>query len=92
MNLLFWGLTVSVFGKILLAVGILKAHGQISHEHRIDAKVLKTFQTEKILTLTGLFLMLLGYAMEVYFYGFITSILTCSATECAASVASMLSQ
>jgi len=47
MNLLFWGLTTGVIGKVLLVVGILKAHGQITHEHRIDAKVLRTFHTEK---------------------------------------------
>jgi len=72
-----------------LVVGILKAHGQITHEHRIDAKVLRTFHTEKILTLLGLFLIVLGYAMEIYFYGF-TPLLTCVGSECAA--AAILSQ
>ncbi len=89
MNLLFWGLTTGVIGKVLLVVGILKAHGQITHEHRIDAKVLRTFHTEKILTLLGLFLIVLGYAMEIYFYGF-TPLLTCVGSECAA--AAILSQ
>jgi len=89
MNLLFWGLTTGVIGKVLLVVGILKAHGQIAHEHRIDAKVLQTFHTEKILTLLGLFLIVIGYAMEIYFYGF-TPMLTCVGSECAA--AAILSQ
>ena len=89
MNLLFGGLTTGVIGKVLLVVGILKAHGQITHEHRIDAKVLRTFHTEKILTLLGLFLIVLGYAMEIYFYGF-TPLLTCVGSECAA--AAILSQ
>jgi hypothetical protein len=91
MNLLFWGLTTGVIGKVLLVVGILKAHGEISHEHRIDAKVLKTFQTEKWLSLGGLFLIVVGYAFEIYFYGF-TPLLTCIGDECASAAALILSQ
>jgi hypothetical protein len=91
MSVLFWGLTVSVVGKILLGVGILKAHGQISHEHRIDQKVLKTFQTERWLTLLGLALMVFGYALEIYFYGF-TQLLTCTGGDCAVAASALLSQ
>lgn len=89
MNLLFWGLTLSVIGKILLAIGILKAHGEIAHEHRIDERVLRTFKTERWLTIIGLFLIVIGYAMEIYFYGF-TPLLTCDAGECAASIGALL--
>jgi len=89
MNLLFWGLTTSIVGKVLLAIGILKAHGVISHEHRIDAKVLKSFKLERVLTIVGLFLMVLGYAMEIYFYGF-TPLLTCSGADCAGAVGATL--
>ena len=91
MNFLFWGLTISVIGKVFLVVGILKAHGVISHEHRIDQKVLKSFQTEHTLTLIGLALIVIGYTMEIYFYGF-TVLLTCSGNECAAAVGTILSQ
>lgn len=91
MNLLFWGLTISVIGKVLLAVGILKAHGEISHEHRIDEKVLQTFKVERWLTIIGLFLIVAGYAMEIYFYGF-TPLLTCFGEECSAAASVILSQ
>lgn len=91
MNLLFWGMTVGVTGKILLGVGILKAHGEISHEHRIDARVLKSFKTERILTLLGLFLIVVGYSMEVYFFG-LTPFLTCEGGDCAAALGTLLSQ
>lgn len=92
MNLLFWGLTVGMVGKVLLAVGVLKAHSEISHEHRIDAKVLKTFKLELWITLVGLFLIILGYGLEVYFYGFTTPLLTCTHGECAAALGNTLSQ
>lgn len=82
MNFLFWGLTISVIGKVLLAAGVLIAHSGIAHEMRIDNAVLKSFKVERILTLTGIILIVLGYLMEIYFYGFATSFLTCFGTEC----------
>lgn len=91
MNLLFWGLTTGIIGKVLLVVGVLKAHGEIAHEHRIDAKVLKTFKTERWLTILGLFLMVIGYGMEIYFYGF-TPLLTCEGAQCGAAIGSLFTQ
>ena len=91
MNLLFWGLTVSMIGKVLLAVGVLVAHSQIAHEHRIDAKVLKTFRTEMWITLAGLALILLGYGMEIYFYNYDTPLFTCDGSECQEAAAAILS-
>ena len=91
MNILFWGLTISVLGKVLLVIGILKAHGEITHEHRIDAKVLKTFETERLLTILGLLLIVIGYGLEIYFYGF-TPLLTCEGAECASAVGALLTQ
>ncbi len=85
MNILFWGLTVSMFGKVLLAIGVLLAHSKIVHEHKIDMKVLKGFRQEFLITVLGLVLIVLGYFMELYFYGF-TPFLTCSGEECMASI------
>lgn len=91
MNLLFWGLTVSLIGKVLLAAGVLLAHSEIEHEHRIDEKVIMMFHKERILTILGILLIVFGYALEIYFYGFTTNMLTCSGEECGAAAA-MLSQ
>lgn len=91
MNLLFWGLTTGVIGKVLLAVGVLKAHSEIAHEHRIDKKVLRSFQLERTFTIIGLLLIVIGYAMEVYFYGF-TTLLTCEGPECAALLNAALTE
>jgi uncharacterized membrane protein len=86
MNALFWGLTLSVIGKVLLVIGVLMAH-----EHRIDAKVIKTFKTERWVTILGLLMIVVGYVLEVYFYGF-TSMLTCDAEQCGAALGALLSQ
>ena len=85
MNLLFWGLTISVIGKVMLAVGVLIAHREIAHERKIDLEVLKSFRLEFYLTFIGLVLIVVGYFMEIYFYGF-TQMLTCSGPECAAAI------
>lgn len=91
MNILFWALTIGVVGKVLLAVGILIAHGGIVHERRIDNLVLKGFHTEKILTIVGIVMIVIGYTMEIYFYGF-TPLLTCTGSECAGAASAILSQ
>jgi uncharacterized membrane protein YidH (DUF202 family) len=85
MNILFWGLTIGVIGKIMLAVGILIAHSGIVKEQKIDLAVLKGFKLEHTLTIIGIILIILGYFMEVYFYGF-TPFLTCSGAECSAAI------
>lgn len=85
MNILFWGLTIGMVGKVLLATGVIIAHLEIAHERRIDLAVLKSFRMELWLTLIGISFILTGYFMEIYFYGF-TPLLTCETTECGAAL------
>lgn len=92
MNLLFWGLTIGMIGKVMVATGVLIAHSEIAHERKIDQLVIKSFRLERILTVTGLLLIVGGYFMEIYFYGFATSLLTCFGTECAPAATVILSQ
>ena len=87
MNLLFWGLTVSMVGKVLLATGVLIAHTELAHEMKVDNLVLKSFKLERILTAVGIVLIIVGYFMEIYFYGFATTLLTCAGTECEGAAA-----
>ena len=91
MNFLFWGLTISLIGKVMLGAGVLIAHTELAHERKIDKLVLKSFRIEHSLTIAGLFLIVAGYAMEIYFYDFI-SLLTCFGTDCAIQAATILSQ
>ena len=91
MNLLFWGLTVSLIGKVLLATGVIVAHSKIAQEHRIDSAVLKSFKREQVITVIGIILIIIGYCMEVYFYGF-TELLTCTTGQCGLEAAALLSQ
>jgi hypothetical protein len=86
MNLLFWGLTISMIGKVMLAAGVLIAHTELAHEKKIDSLVLRSFRIELVLTLVGVVLILIGYFMEISFYGIDTSLLTCTGHECASAV------
>lgn len=79
-----------MIGKLMLALGVLWAHSEILHEHRIDGRVLKSFRVERVLTIIGIILILLGYGMETYFYGFTTDLLTCWSEDCAAAAAVIL--
>ncbi len=92
MNFLFWGLTISVIGKILLATGVIIAHSELAHEMRVDKEVLKSFRLEKTLTIAGILLIIFGYGMEIYFYGFATELLTCFGRECEMPAAALLSR
>jgi hypothetical protein len=68
MSILFWGLTIGVIGKILVAIGILKVHYVMAMEKSIDEIVIRTFVLEKILTIIGVLLIIFGYLLELYFY------------------------
>lgn len=90
MSILFWGLTLGTVGKVLLATGVIMAHTQLEHEHRIDARVIRTFHRERVITLVGVLLILTGYGLELYFYGFDTGLLTCHGPNCAAAAAALI--
>jgi hypothetical protein len=91
MNLLFWGLTVGTIGKILVGIGIIKVHHIMALERRIDARVIRSFAFEKTLTYLGIIFILVGYLMELYFYG-LTPMLTCSGVDCIQAASAALSQ
>ena len=70
MSLLFWGLTLGVVGKVLLGVTVMMVHGKIVKEHQIDKLVLREMRREWGLALIAIILILIGYALELIFYGF----------------------
>ncbi len=91
MSILFWGLTIGVVGKILIAIGILRVHFVMAREQKIDAKVIRSFTAEKFLTFFGIALIIIGYVLELYFYS-PTPLLTCAGSECMQASAAILSQ
>ena len=87
MNLLFIGMTAGVVGKAMLAYGVVLVHIKMAKERRIDEVVIHSFQTELIITLLGIALIVTGYFFEVISLGgtsFIT--MACEADDCAAAI------
>lgn len=84
MNLLFWGMTLSVIGKGLLALGIIWVHITMATERKIDAQVIRAFRKETIITLFGFTLIVLGYIFEIYALGGFSDLILCEGAECAA--------
>jgi len=91
MNLLFWGMTLGVIGKVLVAIGILKVHYVMAMEKCIDEIVIRSFRFEKILTYAGILLIVTGYALEIHFYSD-TNMLTCEYGTCKQAATTILSQ
>lgn len=92
MNLLLLGLTMGTIGKIVLGVAVLRVHIHILKEHKIDNIVLQSMKREQVVTVFGLLLIVIGYALEVYFYTGATNLLTCTGEECVAAVGAALFQ
>ncbi len=90
MNLLFVGMTLSVIGKGLLALGVVWVHVVMANERRFDALVLRSFRTELFVTVFGFALIVAGYICEVTALGGFTSLSTCVGPECTASIINAL--
>ncbi len=92
MNLLLLGITCGTLGKLVLGIAVLRVHVYILREHKIDNVVLRALKREQIVTLIGLALIVIGYALEIAFYYGSTGLLSCSGEECASLVHSALGQ
>lgn len=89
MNILFWGITLGVIGKVLVVLAVLHMHHSLIREHRIDKKVILSYQQERFLTFIGLILIITGYLLEVWFYS-PTSMFVCEHGGCEAAIGSTI--
>ncbi len=68
MDLLFWGITSGVIGKVILGITVIKVHSKIVTGHKIDDAVLSEMRFEKYLAILGIIFMVTGYLLEIRFY------------------------
>lgn len=92
MNMLFWGITLAVVGKVMIAIAVILAHSQLAHEHRVDQKVIKSFTRERNISIVGIILIIAGYILEITFLGGFGHMFMCSGVECAAALGNILVQ
>lgn len=70
--ILFAGITLGVIGKVLVIVAALTIHSRIIREQRIDSLVIREYRRERWLVVLGLFLIVLGYVLELRALSLIT--------------------
>jgi uncharacterized membrane protein len=92
MNLLFLGMTLSVIGKGMLALGVVWVHITMANERSIDDLVVKSFRTELVITILGFILILAGYIIEISAFGGFSQFSSCEGAECAALITGAVSQ
>ena len=73
-HMLFWGLTLGLLGKIMLGFSVIMVHSKITSEKHIDGLVLMEMKRERNIALGGIIFMIVGYLLEIAFYGFIPGI------------------
>ena len=71
MALLFWGLTFALVGKVTLGIAVMMVHSRIVKEHHIDRVVLTEMKRERNVAFVGIILMIVGWVLELFFYGFV---------------------
>jgi MFS superfamily sulfate permease-like transporter len=64
-GILFWGITISMIGKVLLGVTVMMVHWKVVKEHKIDRVVLKEMRRERNLAFLGILFILVGYYLEL---------------------------
>ncbi len=68
MEMLYLGLTLGTIGKLILGIAVLRVHAFIIREHKIDGVVLRAMKRERYITALGVVLILVGFALEIFFY------------------------
>lgn len=59
------GFTIDIIGKVLIAYTAVMVHHRVWQEHKIDNKVFDEMKREKTIAFFGIFLLLLGYFLQL---------------------------
>jgi uncharacterized membrane protein YidH (DUF202 family) len=60
------GSTLTLIGDVLIGIAVLRVHTKLTKEHKIDKKIFKQIHQEKIITYIGIFLLILGYILNIF--------------------------
>jgi hypothetical protein len=59
--------TLDLIGKILIGIAVVRVHGRVGHEMKIDKKVLRGFRREKWWTYAGILFLVWGWVLHVFY-------------------------
>jgi len=68
MSLFTVAITIGMVGKVLLGIAVLRVHGHIIKEHQIDFAVIKMMEKERLVSITAVTFIIIGYVLEIISY------------------------
>ncbi len=71
LDVLFWGITLGMIGKILLGIAVLMVHSKVVSHRGIDKLVLREMQHERNITIIALLMIIGGYILEMIAFGYL---------------------
>ncbi|MCH7883007.1 hypothetical protein IIA95_01160 [Patescibacteria group bacterium] len=60
----FFGFTLGMIGKVMVAYTAIRVHYRFRKEHRIDERVFVTMRREQTIGIAGIVLIVIGYTLE----------------------------
>lgn len=64
-KLSLFGFSLVTLGEIMIGYTVIKVHGRISKEQKIDTSVISEMSKEKKVALLGIFFIILGFLMQI---------------------------
>lgn len=62
----FFGFTLGMIGKVMVAYMAIRVHHRVRKEHKIDAAVFLSMRREQLIGIIGISLIVMGYLLEAY--------------------------
>lgn len=59
------GFVIHTLGELLVAFTVLRVHGQVVHDRKVDKRVLNQMKLEQWLGMTGLLFIIAGFIIEI---------------------------
>lgn len=68
MSVFTLGIILDTIGKVFIGLAVLMVHRHISMERKIDTDVLRAMKKERLLTISGILLVVIGAVLQALFH------------------------
>lgn len=65
MSIEFFGSTLDVLGKVMVAFTAIMVHHRFRKEHKVDERVFKSMRREQVIAVAGIILIIAGYLLQL---------------------------
>ncbi len=59
------GATIQMIGEVMVALTVIKVHGRVMRDKKVDEDVIKEMRQEQWLGIFGVLCIVLGYALQL---------------------------